>query len=612
MPEPEKEPTTNKIKPTEDIIEDFDGVSLTKHKVDVYDMGDYPISIEKGHKLSFEEVKRHIDNLPSELTKDMTLKGIKILNKTPNGVAGDYSPVNQMITIYAQSDSNNMLNTLTHELAHAKDFKFNSRGILENTLSHPDNWEKIWKADNKANVYTRPNGKKRTPKIFPTDYAGKSWLKFKKGKTDVEKARRFQEDVAESHALYFNTDLKVREDFIKKCPNRAKYLEELYGKPKFSKSTSNDISKSTGTKSKSTKTTITEPTEAQLKKNLTKNELEEYKWAKGVLEKDFIKEKGKAIARAKLDELTKKALGTSETSAKTTPKTTKTGETTVKPKESSTPKTVDARKMSSQELYESMTKADKKKYDKIKKTLDNVNKNIESIGESEILLDMKKKNLLELRKLEEKQINKLNKKNSPRKPKKTERLYERTLDKIHDEISIPTEKLIPKLEKWITKRCKNTSEFGYNFNTKTGELIGDEIRGVKGHVGLRDLGKGTGTIHSHPRNGMAVPSVADLESFRCEKGNHHFMVAEHEIWYVEATDSFGIGAMGQQLDLQKAHKECQDRAFETVSKLIKEGKVEATEESIAEALNKYTGDEILKTFNSPPWNKTMTVKRYYR
>ena len=90
------------------------------------------------------------------------------------------------------------------------------------------------------------------------------------------------------------------------------------------------------------------------------------------------------------------------------------------------------------------------------------------------------------------------------------------------------------------------------------------------------------------------------------------MVSEQEIWYVKATDNFGIGGMGQQLDLQSAHKACRDRAFETVSKLVKKGKIEATEDALAKALDKYTGDEILKTFNKPPWNKTLTVKRYYR
>ena len=222
-------PATTEYKPTEHTIEDYDGERITQHVVDVYDMGDYTISIEKGNQLSFKDVKNHIDSLPSKLTNDMTLKDIKVLNKRPSGVAGDYSITTQKITVYTQPESKNMLNTLTHELSHAKDFKFNARGIIENTLSRPDNWEKIWKADNKANAYTRSNGKKRTPKIFPTNYAGNSWLKFKKGKTDVEKVRRFQEDFAESHKLYFNTDSKVREEFIQRCPNRAKYLEGLYG-----------------------------------------------------------------------------------------------------------------------------------------------------------------------------------------------------------------------------------------------------------------------------------------------------------------------------------------------------------------------------------------------
>ena len=45
---------------------------------------------------------------------------------------------------------------------------------------------------------------------------------------------------------------------------------------------------------------------------------------------------------------------------------------------------------------------------------------------------------------------------------------------------------------------------------------------------------------------------------------------------------------------------------------IKKGVLTADEEALRIALDKAVGDEVLKTFNSPPWNKTMTVKRYYR
>ena len=359
---------------------------------------------------------------------------------------------------------------------------------------------------------------------------------------------------------------------------------------------------------------VIEPTTEQLQTNLTKEEREQYRWAKGVLENEFIKETGKQIAREKLEVLRQKALGG-------TPKPTSAPQPTIEedtvtpkrtPKAEPKPTGKSVESMTSQELYESMTKADKKKYDKFKKKVETADRNIKQLGENPILLDMKKKNLMELRKLEQKQRTKLENKGK-RKPKaEPVRTNERTLNNIHKEIEIPTEELIPKLEKWIDKRCKNTAEFGYNFDVKTGKLIGEEIRGKKGQVTITDLGINTGTIHSHPRNGMSAPSIQDLEGFRCQKGQHHFMVSEHEIWYVKATDSFGKGAYGQQLDLQDAHKACRDRAFETVSKLVKKGKVEATEEALAKALDKYTGDELLKTFNKPPWNKTLTIKRYYR
>lgn len=351
-----------------------------------------------------------------------------------------------------------------------------------------------------------------------------------------------------------------------------------------------------------------EPTQEQLQSNLTKQEREQYQWAKDVQTSEFISDTGKAKARETLEQLRQKALsGTPKPTSAPKPIEDDTAPIkTPKPKAEPTGKSVES--MTSQELYESMTKADKKKYDKARKTYEN--------GKSVDFKPLIEKGLMEMRKLEQKQRTKLQNKGK-RKPK-TEpvRTNERTLDNIHKEVEVPTDELIPKLEKWIDKRCKNVAEFGYQFEVETGKIIDGlkdgEIRGKKGGITMGDLGIKTGSIHSHPRNGMSAPSIEDLEVFRCKKQQHHFMVSEHEIWYVKATDNFGIGGMGQQIDLQRAHKACRDRAFETVSKLVKEGKVEATEEALAKALDKYTGDEILKEFNKPPWNKTMTVKRYYR
>lgn len=347
---------------------------------------------------------------------------------------------------------------------------------------------------------------------------------------------------------------------------------------------------------------VIEPTTEQLQSNLTKQEIEQYQWAKDVQTSEFISDTGKAKARETLEQLRQKALsGTPK--PKSAPKPVKPVKAT-QPKTEPKPTGKSPESMTSQELYESMTKADKKKYDKFKGRYESAKK----YDAREIM----KHNLMEMRKMEQKQRTKLQNKGK-RKPKtKPIRTNERTLDNIHKEVEVPTDDLIPQLEKWIDKRCKNVAEFGYSFDVKTGKLIGEEIRGKKGGVTMSDLGINTGSIHSHPRNGMSAPSIQDLEVFRCKKQQHHFMVSEHEIWYVKATDNFGIGGMGQQLDLQSAHKACRDRAFETVSKLIKKGKIEATEEAIAKALDKYTGDEILKTFNKPPWNKTLTVKRYYR
>jgi len=369
----------------------------------------------------------------------------------------------------------------------------------------------------------------------------------------------------------------------------------------------------TPVKQQTTTTTPQVPTDATLKSNLSNDEWEKVQWARSVLSKDFHTDKMKAKAQSTLDELYEKATG--ETAKPKTEKKTKTLEKPVTQPKTQT-QTNSIENMTSQELYDSMTKADKKKYDTAKQKLATVEKNISTIGENDLLLGMKKDRLLEIRQLEQKQRDKLQNKGKRKPKEKVVRTNERTLDNIHKDIDIPVKKLIPTLEKWIDKRCKNTSEFGYHFNIKDGSIIDGlkdgEIRGVKGRIAMADLGAETGSIHSHPRNGMAAPSIDDLETFRCKQQDHHFMVSEHEIWYVHATDRFGIGAMGQQLDLQKAHKECRDKAFKRVEKEVKKGKIEATEEAIAKKLDEYTGDEILKTFNSPPWDKTLTVKRYYR
>ena len=362
-----------------------------------------------------------------------------------------------------------------------------------------------------------------------------------------------------------------------------------------------------------TEPTMVVPTDEQLKANLTKEELKLVEWARGVQESKFIKAEGKAKARQQLEELYQKALN-----KKPLPKPEKVPKQEVKveplkPKTKTVeeqpvkPKTVSAEqninRMSSQELYESMTKADKKKYDKAKTTYEN--------GKKYEFKPLIEKGLLEMRKLEQKQRDKLLKRTKPKqKPKPNP--YTRDLDNIHKDINVPTEELIPKLEKWIDKRCKNTIEYGYHFDVKTGKIVGEEIRGKKGGVSISDKGSKYGSIHSHTTNGMSPPSAEDLITFRCKEEKDHFMPSKYELWYVEATDSFGPLGKLSQIDLQEAHAECVARGKEQVAKDIKQGKISADETEIAMALDKYVGDELLKTFNSPPWNKTLTVKRYYR
>lgn len=208
------------------------------------------ILINDSSQFSFEEIRDHISSLPEPLRNlnPGVVKRIYIRGHRNPSMAGVFEPGFQRVQLFTGEEKSKMLDNLTHELAHA--FDYNHSGKLFGKggkfgASDVDVYSSIVEADNKLYAYTRPNGKIRIPNKFPTDYAGRSWLKYKKeykkklklweggSKNPLLKPsdRRYVEDFAESSKLYLNK--KTHNQFVKEFPNRAKYLEELYGKPKF-------------------------------------------------------------------------------------------------------------------------------------------------------------------------------------------------------------------------------------------------------------------------------------------------------------------------------------------------------------------------------------------
>lgn len=207
----------------------------------------FELAISQNAEFTFEDIVAHIESLPEPLKNIDTLKRINIKDHLTKDVAGEYSDNGKFINLYQNNKGSKALDTLTHELAHALDASQKHNNNYH--LSLVETYEKIFKADNKLYAYVNEiTGKKRNVKKFPTDYAKRSYVKFKRefgkkaklaknGSIDVNQLinKTFIEDFAESTKLYLNP--KTHSQFVKDFPNRAEYLESIYGKPVFDKNT---------------------------------------------------------------------------------------------------------------------------------------------------------------------------------------------------------------------------------------------------------------------------------------------------------------------------------------------------------------------------------------
>ena len=218
-----------------------DGTTNTSY---TFDSG-LELVINSKSEFTFEDIVNHINNLPEPLRNIPTLNKITIMEKGDPKAAGMFYPRNDNVELFIGNISkSDKLNSLTHELAHALDHSKSDK-MDHFGLSSVDIYDKIFKEDNKLHEYTTARGKKRIPNTFPTTYAGRSWKKYKrkfserlkiwKNGSQNESFKphdfRYGEDFAESTKLYLNP--KTHKKFIKDYPNRAKYLESIYGKPKF-------------------------------------------------------------------------------------------------------------------------------------------------------------------------------------------------------------------------------------------------------------------------------------------------------------------------------------------------------------------------------------------
>lgn len=200
-----------------------------KHKLTTYDYGDIKLSFEDGAKLTHNELVEHLSSLPAKFGETQAER-ITIYNTRVKNVGGVWKPDTKECAVYFNNSKLDSIDTLTHEMSHTLDVLSKTKKGSLNKYSDPKIYEKIFKADNKLYEYKGPTGRTRKPKKFPTEYAGKSYTKFKRQKLPD---RLYVEDFADSSKLYLNPS--THKNFVKEFPNRAEYLESIYGKPVFKK-----------------------------------------------------------------------------------------------------------------------------------------------------------------------------------------------------------------------------------------------------------------------------------------------------------------------------------------------------------------------------------------
>ena len=210
------------------------------HTVTVYKYDNIELAFNENASITHKELRDHINSLP-KIFETTNAKRIYIHDYNHPDYGGVWRPNQKTLHVNVPKTSKeNQLNVFNHEFAHSIDMPRQKGHDWEYILSHPKIYEKIFKADNKLGYKNMGIIEPEIPIKFPTNYAGRSYLKF--GKREYTQERIYSEDFADSSARYLNPH--THDWFVREFPNRAKYLESLYGKPDFKHSIFNKLSKS--------------------------------------------------------------------------------------------------------------------------------------------------------------------------------------------------------------------------------------------------------------------------------------------------------------------------------------------------------------------------------
>lgn len=207
------------------------------HAVKVYKYDNIELAFNENTRISHEELKRHIDSLP-QVFEQTQAKRIYIHDYANSTCGGMWWSDKKTLHVYDSRKSvEGLYQVFNHEFAHSLDmFWINESPKAK--YSDPKIYQRIFEADNKLGYSDLGIIQPEVPIKWVTNYAGRSYLKYMKNSFEEggkwAKNKLFTEDFAEASAYYLNPNQHAQ--FVKDFPNRAKYLESIYGKPDFTNS----------------------------------------------------------------------------------------------------------------------------------------------------------------------------------------------------------------------------------------------------------------------------------------------------------------------------------------------------------------------------------------
>jgi hypothetical protein len=215
----------------------YEDVDNTGKKLKVYKYDNIELAFNENAKITHEDLVNHINSLP-KVFEETQAKRIFIHDYQDPNLGGAWNSTTKELHVYESRKSvEGLYQVFNHEFAHSLDmFWINESPKAK--YSDPKIYQKIFEADNKLGYSDLGIIQPEVPIKWVTNYAGRSYLKYMKASFEEGKEwaknKLFTEDFAEASAYYLNPN--QHEQFVKDFPNRAKYLESIYGKPDFTNS----------------------------------------------------------------------------------------------------------------------------------------------------------------------------------------------------------------------------------------------------------------------------------------------------------------------------------------------------------------------------------------